>query len=658
MDRTTIDLTDVPDELKQLKQWVTWQHIERDGELSKFPTQNGGRGAKSSDPKTWVGFDEAVYFLELLDTVEGIGFMFSRDDPYCGVDLDGCRDPETGAIAIWASEIIERFDTYCEVSPSGTGVKLICKARSPFATGRNKKLASVQAITSKTPGLEIYDHKRFWTFTGLRLIDKPNTVNECQEAMNWLCRRYESELGSPDGGRTREMRRTEAIGTPPADDQEILDRAFASANGHRIRQLFGGSRDGYQSASEADLALAAFLAFWTGPDQPRLESLMRQSQLYRDKWDEQHGDQTYLEMTVARAVESTRTFFNWTRPNKKKPKSEPISSGNITIEIESAKQTKAKLTVEVVVKSHGEVVDIGTVSTAVSSKKNLERLIVDLMEGVEKEHAEAVARKMVANTIIRGKRQAEREIKQREEEGETIAEILASFIPRDIDLLEINRDGGAISSIWGTVTARRFLDMYTREDVLQAIETASDAPQDESGQVSRSGLYAALNRELRILWGTMTSQLKLSDDHTEVADLHDAINQAWKRVQLMGIARERKGEGQEMVQLKKSLARCVREMRDEGRIPLAWDRIHPSYDAWVCKDVVLSDGEILPVGLAMRFDLIAQAGVRYGRLKSQRGMMKMGRERRIFDDANQPRFGHENIALAVLGADATRVIIA
>ena len=57
----------------------------------------------------------------------GIGLVLGQLDDgryLLGTDLDSCRDDASGTIAPWAEQIIDRFDSYCEVSPSGTGVKL------------------------------------------------------------------------------------------------------------------------------------------------------------------------------------------------------------------------------------------------------------------------------------------------------------------------------------------------------------------------------------------------------------------------------------------------------------------------------------------------------------------------------------------------------
>jgi primase-polymerase (primpol)-like protein len=87
-----------------------------------------------------------------------VGYVFSADDPFTGIDLDGCLNPQTGELASWAQDIVQRMATYAEVSPSGTGVKLWVRAR--MSGSRHKKRLSEAAA------LEVYDQGRFFTVTG------------------------------------------------------------------------------------------------------------------------------------------------------------------------------------------------------------------------------------------------------------------------------------------------------------------------------------------------------------------------------------------------------------------------------------------------------------------------------------------------------------
>ena len=67
--------------------------------------------------------------------------MVTRDDPYVGIDLDDCRNPETGEIAAWAQEIIDRFDSYTEVSPTGTGVRILIRTATGLLPGDERRSA-------------------------------------------------------------------------------------------------------------------------------------------------------------------------------------------------------------------------------------------------------------------------------------------------------------------------------------------------------------------------------------------------------------------------------------------------------------------------------------------------------------------------------------
>lgn len=169
-------MTTALDELRQLAQWVAWRYGSRNGELTKIPvTPHGDElvNASSTNPATWGTYEQATRYAK-AHALAGAGFVFSENDPYCGIDLDDCL--EDGRLAPWALEIIEALATYCEVSPSGTGVKLWGRGRLP-GNGLN------------AGDVELYDHGRYFTWTGRRLAGTPETINDCQTAVTALYER-------------------------------------------------------------------------------------------------------------------------------------------------------------------------------------------------------------------------------------------------------------------------------------------------------------------------------------------------------------------------------------------------------------------------------------------------------------------------------------
>ena len=106
--------SNIPSCLCKLHQWVCWTTVTRDDEnIAKVPINpRTGNPARVSDPQSWASYDHAVAQLERDTHLRGIGFVFSAEDPYTGIDIDDCRDPVTGIIADWAQEIIRALDSY------------------------------------------------------------------------------------------------------------------------------------------------------------------------------------------------------------------------------------------------------------------------------------------------------------------------------------------------------------------------------------------------------------------------------------------------------------------------------------------------------------------------------------------------------------------
>src|SRR5262249_19706793 len=116
-------------------------------------------------------FPEALaFFRGQKDDLAGIGFVFGAEAGFTGVDLDRCLSPESSAVAPWAKDILGQLNSYAEISPSGTGVKVFAQGSLPGA-GRHGR------------GLEMYDRGRFFTVTGQHLAGTPRSVEARQEQL-------------------------------------------------------------------------------------------------------------------------------------------------------------------------------------------------------------------------------------------------------------------------------------------------------------------------------------------------------------------------------------------------------------------------------------------------------------------------------------------
>lgn len=164
--------TTIPSALRQRAQWVLWRAERKPGDdkPSKIPYSVAGGRASSTNAATWATFDEAWQAYERKPGwYTGLGYVFSGDDGLVGIDLDDCRDPTTGEIEPWARAILDDLRTYCEVSPSGTGVKA-------WAVGGVLK-------SVKTAQVEVYNRGRYFAFTGNALPGYPTEPQPAQDAI-------------------------------------------------------------------------------------------------------------------------------------------------------------------------------------------------------------------------------------------------------------------------------------------------------------------------------------------------------------------------------------------------------------------------------------------------------------------------------------------
>lgn len=281
----------VPALLREQRQWVVWRSEDTERGATKVPYRphHPSMRASTRDPDHWSDFATAAQVAAVEPDVAGVGFVLTEADPFVGIDLDGVIDPETGAVAPLAARAIRRIDTYTETSPSGTGVHLILQGSLGSLVGR------------KHGPVEIYEEGRYLTVTGAVLggRDRIRPRQEALEAFHAFAFPQRTSVAPGD----RERGAASPVGHDEASqwsDYELLERMFASRHGDAIEALYGGDTSGYPSHSEADLALAAHLAWWTDYDRERADRLFRGSGLYRHKWDERHysDGRTYGQATL------------------------------------------------------------------------------------------------------------------------------------------------------------------------------------------------------------------------------------------------------------------------------------------------------------------------------------------------------------------------
>jgi putative DNA primase/helicase len=300
----------IPEELKAWPQWVCWRWELRDGKWTKIPVDAGNREqASSTDPDTWSTFGQALAYSRRR-RLAGIGYVFGHRDPFAGADLDNCRDPETGAISPWALEIVRLLDSYTEVSPSSSGLKVFVRATLP--PGRKRR-----------GNIEMYDRGRYFTTTGHHLSGTPATALGRQAELTALHRRV-------FGGSAAQQRTCHGGGQAAGsslEDQQLLELAMNATNGEKFRRLWSGDTSEYATQdnagrSEADLALCSILAFWCGPDPERIDSLFRRSGLYRPKWE--RAD--YRASTIAAALDRSE-FYQTSKVTHSRSKARRVWGG-------------------------------------------------------------------------------------------------------------------------------------------------------------------------------------------------------------------------------------------------------------------------------------------------------------------------------------------
>ncbi|WP_162262656.1 AAA family ATPase [Legionella feeleii] len=256
--------------------------------------------------------EEALLKASLLGPEYGIGFVFTKDDPFWFVDIDDCLvDGAWNALAI---EICNELKgALVEISHSGKGLHIIGTGKAPAHSCRNDKLK-----------LEFYTQDRFVALTAIGVSgDSGVNLEHCIHLIT-------NRLKAPVIINQNWTNESETTWSGPLDDDVLLEKALKSQSSATIfgskisfKELFNADTDalvkmfpdpgraiGYDE-SRADASLAQHLAFWVGNNCERIERIMSRSRLFREKWKRED----YLQRTILFACANQKVFLQDTKSN-------------------------------------------------------------------------------------------------------------------------------------------------------------------------------------------------------------------------------------------------------------------------------------------------------------------------------------------------------
>lgn len=290
-------------------QFVTYRLLPsiKPGKMDKLPCDwRTGRVVTAHDTANRTTFAEAAAAVA-AGRGNGVGFVFTADDPFWFLDIDGALQADNTWSPLAAELCAALPGAAVEVSQSGKGLHIIGSGAIPPHGCKNIPL-----------GLELYHEARFVALTGQGAAGDVRT--DCSAAIAGLVARYFPFGAKAAAGPDEWTSEPVAEWDGPRDDDDLIRRALASGD-RSAAVAFGGDgvtfRDLWEcnidalarkwpsdtgdefDASSADASLATHLAFWTGKNCERIRDLMYRSGLVRDKW-EARGDY-YLPRTILRA---------------------------------------------------------------------------------------------------------------------------------------------------------------------------------------------------------------------------------------------------------------------------------------------------------------------------------------------------------------------
>ncbi|MCQ6721717.1 phage/plasmid primase, P4 family [Staphylococcus aureus] len=296
-----VNSLEIPDELIELPQWVLWraEWNEKQQQYSKIPYSYAGYKANSTNSDTWTIFDAINSIYEQNDRYDGIGFVISEHDNYIVLDIDNAIDESSQITSNLALDMTKM--TYCEKSPSGTGLHCFFKGELPKE--RKKKRSDLD--------IELYDNARFMTMTGESIGQRE--ISDDQSLLNNLVERYFKQEELPETFIGNNITNKSNL-----DDEDVINVMLKSKQKDKISNLLQGNYEPYfDSPSEAVQSLLHYLAFYTSKDKEQMERIFLNYNNLTDKWGSKRGNTTWGQLELDKAINNQSEVY--VKPGKENP---------------------------------------------------------------------------------------------------------------------------------------------------------------------------------------------------------------------------------------------------------------------------------------------------------------------------------------------------
>jgi hypothetical protein len=282
----------VPEELKGRKQWLLWRRETVNGRSTKVPYNpnaeqyDENKRASSTDPATWGTFAAVMKMLKQYPCqFSGVGYVPIAGEGLVGIDCDNVKDTPN-----WSTML--KIPTYAEISPSGSGLRILGLGQLPFS-GRKKGW------------LELYRSDRFLTITG-NVVDAHSELRNIQTYVDRIVSQHFVEAAPANNAKNP---------SASIEDEELVRLALSHDKNGKFEALWNCSTGNLEDFLKDDgndvdhsrchMALAVKLAFYSR-DVEQLKRLILASGFGDDAKLSRAG---YLENLISKALDYQREAY-------------------------------------------------------------------------------------------------------------------------------------------------------------------------------------------------------------------------------------------------------------------------------------------------------------------------------------------------------------